>query len=124
MRLNILVVVVLLCWSSAKCLQTGEVSLKLLNNNEFRLDLTIGSNRERFRLVKKNANVPTMFAEDNGVISNLQSQVSKSQTSFNPEISQVNLAQTFKLNFTNSINYRSFVCRLTRCTKILTGAHL
>ena len=124
MRLNILLVVVVLCWSSAKCLQTAEVSLKFLNDNEFRLDVTIGSNRKRFRLVKKNANVPTMFAEDNGLISNLQSQVSKSQTSFNRTFLKSNLVQTIKLNFTNSINYRSFVCRLTRCTKILTGAHL
>ena len=46
-----------------------------------------------------------MLAEDNGDISNLQSQVNQSQTSFNPDISQLNLVQTINLNFTNSINY-------------------
>ena len=104
MRQGILMVLVL-CWGSANCLQTAKISLKLRNNNEFRLDLTIGSRKERFRLIKKNANVPTMLAEDNGDISNLQSQVNQSQTSFNPDISQLNLVQTINLNFTNSINY-------------------
>ena len=104
MRQGILMVLVL-CWGSANCLQRAKISLKLRNNNEFRLDLTIGSRKERFRLIKKNANVPTMLAEDNGDISNLQSQVNQSQTSFNPDISQLNLVQTINLNFTNSINY-------------------
>ena len=89
-RLDILMVF-LLCWSSARCLQTTEVSLKSRKNNEFRLDLTIGSKIRRFRLVKKNENVPTMVAEENGVLSNLQSQVGKSQTFFNPDIAQLNV---------------------------------
>ena len=104
MRLDMLMWLVL-CWSSANCLQTAEVSLKFLNNNEFQLDLKMESQVERFRLVKKNANVPTLLAGDNGVISNLQSQVGDIQTSFNPDISQLNLVQTIKLNFTNSINF-------------------
>ena len=80
--------------------------MKLLHNKEFQLNITIGSKIEKFRLIKKNTNVPTMLAGDNGVISNLKSQVgSNSQTSFNPDISQLNLVQTIKLNFTNSINY-------------------
>ena len=103
MRLDSLMALVL-CWSSANCLQTAEVSLKFLNKNEFQLDLTIGSQMERFRLVKKNVHVPTLLAGDNGVISNLQSQVGDCQTSLNPDISQLNLVQTIKSNFTNSIN--------------------
>ena len=105
MRLDILMALVL-CWASVThCLQTTEVSLKFLNSKEFQLNITIGNQIERFRLIKKNANVPTMLAGDNGVISNLQSQVCNFQTSFNPDISQLNLVQTIKLNFTNSINY-------------------
>ena len=96
--------VAVLCWTTANSLHTAELSLKYLNN-KFQLDLKIGSRIERFRLAKKNAHVPTMLAQDNGVITDLQSQVGNSQTSFNPDISQLNGVQTIKLNFTNSINY-------------------
>ena len=116
MRLDLLMALVL-CWGSATCLHTAEVSLKFLNNKEFQLNLTIGGKIERFTLVKKNANVPTMLAGDNGVISNLQSQVGDSQTSFNPDISQLNLVQTIKLNFTNSINYTRVLFSGCRCLR-------
>ena len=125
MRLDILMALVL-CWASVThCLQTTEVSLKFLNNKEFQLNITIGNQIERFRLIKKNANVPTMLAGDNGVISNLQSlQVDNSQTSFNPDISQLNLAN-HQLEFYKFHQlHQSFVFRLTRFTKILTIVHL
>ena len=116
MRPDILMAL-LLCWARANCLQTAEVSLKLLSNKEFQLNITIGSKIEKFRLIKKNSNVPTMLAGDNGVISNLQSQVGDSQTSFNPDISQLNLVQTIKLNFTNSINYTRVLFSGCRCLR-------
>ena len=105
MKLDMVMMVAVLCWAASNCLHTAELSLKNLNNNKFQLDLKIGSRIERFRLVKKNAHVPTMLAQENGVIADVQSQVGNSQTSFNPDISQLNRVQTIKLNFTNSINY-------------------
>ena len=92
--------------------------LLLLQYNEMKVKVLtkIGTVRQTDRQTKpssemcdahtsKNAHVPTMLAQDNGVITDFQSQVGNSQTSFNPDISQLNGVQTIKLNFTNSINY-------------------
>ena len=56
----------------------AEIILKYVDDNQLTLNVTEESKTETFELVKKKANVPTMLAEEDGIISNFELQVENS----------------------------------------------
>ena len=117
----------------AASLNAAEITLKYIDQNEFMLNVTEESAIKTFKLVKKNVNVPTMLVEEDGLISNVESEVGSSyvdvpdrrpsncisqpETSFlvcNKSNGILSNSQIFNFNFSFS---------LMRFTMTLTAVH-
>ena len=117
----------------AASLNAAEITLKYIDQNEFTLNVTEESAIKTFKLVKKNVNVPTMLVEEDGLISNVESEVGSSnvdvpdrrpsncisqpETSFlvcNKSNGILSNSQIFNFNFSFS---------LMRFTMTLTAVH-
>ena len=73
-------IVTVLSICTVETLGAEEITLKYISSNEFTLNIMKNSKIETFKLVKRKANIPTMMAEDDGIISNLHSEVGNTVT--------------------------------------------
>ena len=77
MRMNKLSIIFLLL-DIVQSRHAVEISLKYVDENHLKLNVTEEGEVETYELVKKRASVRTMLAEDDGIISNLEPQVGNS----------------------------------------------